>query len=223
MQALTRRLNEAVRSVCNGTASIQLHEGNDYFRIEASLDRTAVENLDLIKLENVVTLAPAEAQKVFLDISALPSHEIAPADPDWQHTLRRYISDAHLLEEPWTALLRITISAESVVRQTALDTALFQIIPVFLRRTLLDKRQLPFKEQLAILVPDRQKKTVFVVLDSDLFCDGPFVCITDWMRLTDISYAAAVFDKAAARSDMVQQECSWLGIERVFLPDFFEL
>jgi hypothetical protein len=61
------------------------------------------------------------------------------------------------------------------------------------------------------------------MLDQEIFCDGSFLCLTDWAHLGNISYSPEAFSQASIRVALIQQECSWLGFERVFLPDLLEV
>lgn len=223
MQRLTPRLIEAYQLLASGQPSIQRQEGDEYFRLETTLSKSAIENLDYSQLEQLIHLVPPQLQTVFLDISALASHKIDPANAQWKEQLRTYVDDARVLEEQWTGRLSITLLKSAFVAASRLDSNNFKVVPIFLSQTLFTLRDLPLKDQLQQLFPDRDKKTVLVLFDSEIFFEGPFLCITDWDHLNDVSYSAEVFVDSARRVELVQQECSWLGMTRIYPPELADL
>lgn len=222
MQHLTPRLIEAYESLSDHKVTVHVDEGDEYFRLEAALDKFTVENLNHERLERAAALVPPHLQKVHFDVSALGSHELVLTHDAWKENLRKYLEDAQLLEEPWTARITVTLDKKAVVQETHLQTKNFDVIPIFLVSTLLNKQRLPIADQLRALFPARQKKSVFVMLDKEIFLDGPFLCFTDWGHIEDVSYSGAPFLDATKRVEIIQQECSWQGSDRVYLPDFLE-
>jgi hypothetical protein len=223
MQILTPRLIEAYQSVSRHIAPVEVHEADDYLRLETTMGRSVVENLDYESLERAMSLLAPQPQKVYFDVSALPSHQIVPGEPTWRDGLRTYLSDARALEEEWTARLSVTLDKTWFVEEAHLDTARFSVVAICRLSTLLHNRQLPVQDQLHALFPDGHKKTVFVVLDSEMFCDGPFLCLTDWAHIRNVSYSIEAFTRSTERAEMVHQECSWQGVDRVYLPDFLDI
>lgn len=223
MQHLTSRLIEAYESLSDHKVGVHGEEGDDYFHLEAVLDRPTVEKLSVERLERAAALLPPDLQKVHFDVSALGSHELVLSQDTWKDNLRKYLQDAQLLEEPWTARIAVTLDKKTVVQESHLDTENLDVTPVFLVSTLLKKRLLPLADQLHTLFPRAQKKKVFLMLDKEIFLDGPFLCFTDWQHIKDVSYSEAAFIQATKRVEIVQQECSWQGSDRVYLPDFLEL
>lgn len=222
MQQVTPKLIEAYESLSGRKVPVQADERDEYFRLEAPLDRASALEFDPLRLERAMAILPDELQKVHFDISALESHLVGLAEDTWKESLRRYIEDARPFEEPWNARVTATFDKNAVIRETRLDTGHFEVVPIFMVSTLLNKRHLPLAEQLQVLFRSREKKTVFVLLDSEVFLDGPFLCLTDWNRITNVTYSEQPFISATKRIDMIQQECSWQGTDRVYLPEFLE-
>ena len=187
------------------------------------MDRAATQALNYERLEKLASLAPPDVQKTYFDVSAIESHQVTPAQANWKDSLRKYLEDARLLEEPWTARIAVTLDKKRLVQTTKLDLEHFSVAVIFLLPTLLKKRQLPVKDQLRVLFPERQKKTVFVMLDTEIFWDGPFLCVTDWIRMQNLSHSDAAFTEATRRAELIQQECVWQGVERIYLPDFLDV
>jgi hypothetical protein len=219
MQTLTPRLIEAYRSVFHDAAPVKLTEVNDYLRLETEVTKSAAETLEFDKLEAAISLVAPDLQKIYFDISVLPSHQIVPTEIDWKDNLRHYLDDARRFEEPWMARLSVKLDKKGIIRQSNLDATHFNIVLTCLTSTLLDKRQLPLETQLHQLFPEPHKKTVFVILDSEIFCDGPFLSLTDWAHLGGVTYSPEPFAESAKRVDVVERECSWHGVERTFLAE----
>jgi hypothetical protein len=222
MQNLTSKLVSAYRSALGNSVSFQTKEGDDYFRLEASIAKAVAEKLVADDLEPALTIADPDLQRVFLDVSALATHEILCRRPGWKDDLRKYLQDARQLEEQWTATLTVNIDKGGIIGKSSLDPTRFHVVPIFMLSTLVNKRKLPLREELQVLFPSRHKKTVFVLFDTGICWDGPFLCLTDWDRLTEIAYSEGPFDKAVERIEMIQQECSWQGLDRIYLPEFLE-
>lgn len=222
MQNLTSKLVSAYGSALGSSVTVRIKEGDDYFRLEVSVAKAIAEKLRADDLEPALTVADPELQRVFLDVSALATHEINCNVPGWKDGLREYLQDARQLEEQWTATLTVTIDKGGIIRKSGLDVSHFHVVPIFVLSTLLNKRKLPLREELQALFPSRHKKTVFVLFDTEIFWDGPFLCLTDWARLTDVGYSEGSYDKAAERIEMIQQECSWQGLDRIYLPEYLE-
>ncbi len=221
MQMLTPRLIEAYRAVSGGLEP-RLSEDYEHFRVETTLGRAAVRSLDYAKIEAASAIVSPELQKTYLDISSLPSHRIASQEPNWKDRLRGYVADAEPLQEPWTADLSVTILKQGVAGAAGLDREQFRVFPIFQLSTLFRKRHLPLKDQFLALFPDQDRKTIFVLFDREVFFDGPFLSVTDWAHLKDVGYSAPAFADAAKGVEMIQRECAWQGIDRVYLPEYFE-
>ena len=219
MQALTPRLTEAYQAVSHDAAPVKLTEFDDYLHLEIELTKSVPGALEFDKLEAAISLVPPDLQKIYIDISVLKSHEIIPTDTGWKNSLRQYLDDASSFEEQWTARLSVNFDKKAIIRESHLDQAHFHVVLIGLSATLLEKRQFPVAVQLHELFPAPNKKTVFVILDSNIFCDGPFLSFADWEHLGSVTYSPESFTAALEPIELIRQQCSWHGVQRTFLAE----
>jgi hypothetical protein len=224
MQNITNRLIQYCGDIAHNHGRIQVSEDEVAFNIivEFPTKQDAL-TIDISKLDAALSLFGPESLKAYFEASALSSHKIERAESAWQESLRRYLNDARPLEENWTSSLRIHINKSALVDATGLSPDQHVISLFFCTSNLLGLRKLSMADQLNKLLPDPRKKSVFVVLDEDVFCDGPFICVTDWENLRRVTPLTGTAASAAPLTiEMVREQCTWRGLERDYLPEFVQ-
>jgi hypothetical protein len=224
MQNLTTHLTEAVQNAVSGISRPITTEADDFIRIECQIPtRDAIKELNLERLAGALALAEPCLQIAFFDISVLPSHEIKPSNSQWKSDLEKYIHEAQPFEEDWKATVSLTLSKPKIVEKSGLPADRFLVKPFFHTSSLLGKAHSPLKDQLRTLFPDQNKKSVLILLDNELFYDGPFLCITDWRHLERVTYSP---DRLKTETDVMEtlrEECTWRGLDSIYLPEFLEV